>query len=276
MVFSIQETIALPSRLRRPKTWVILDSSPSVMSILSKYRQFDLQTISKIQSLLTATHCYHSNASYRPSLWGISPQQRGIPLKPKSDTITPCSDPSKVLRMDKAPPNLASISLWAHFFYSHFFIPSALVTLASLLFIFQTLPVYRSQSLWSCRQGWNAGTPRYRHGFLFHFLRVFAQMLSLSEAIHDPHTPSLKGDTPFSFPSLFFSTANSLSNLLTCPRMELHEEGEFEAESIMVGKTDLKPAFQDMVAVSITIQLWYPRQVTELHCRLVSSSICWG
>ena len=123
---------------------VILDSFPSVMSILIKYRQLDLQNISKIQSLLTTTHCYHSNASYHPSLWAISPQQRGIPLKPKSDIVTPCSDPSKVLMTDKAPPNLASISLWAHFFYSHFFIPSALVTLASLLFIFQTLQVYRS------------------------------------------------------------------------------------------------------------------------------------
>ena len=144
IVFSLQETIALSSHLRRPKTWVILDSFPSVMSILIKYRQLDLQNISKIQLLLTTTHCYHSNASYHPSLWAISPQQRGIPLKPKSDIVTPCSDPSKVLMTDKAPPNLASISLWAHFFYSHFFIPSALVTLASLLFIFQTLQVYRS------------------------------------------------------------------------------------------------------------------------------------
>lgn len=43
--------------------------------------------------------------------------------------------------------------------------------------------------------------------------------------------------------------------------MELHEEGEFEAESIMVGRTDLKPGFQDVIAVSTTIQVWYPRQV---------------
>lgn len=185
-----KQSLCLPIYIG-PQTWVILDSFPSVMSILSKYHQFDLQNISKIWSLLTTTHYYHSNSSYRPSLWAISPQQRGIPPNPKSDIVTHCSDPSKVLMTYKAPPNLASISLWPHFFYSLCFSDLAIYFSSGLpcYLFFKHSRFTAPQSLWSCCQGWNEGTPRYRHGFLFHFLRVFAQMLSLCEAIHDPPHP---------------------------------------------------------------------------------------
>ena len=164
------------------------------MSILSKYHQFDLQNISKIRSLLTTTHCYHSNSSYRPSLWAISPQQRGIPPKPKSDIVIPCSDPSKVLMtLYKAPLNLASISLWPHFFYSLCFSDPGFLAI-----YFSNTPGLLLPRAFDLVVKAEMRVPPDT-GMVFSFTSL-GSLLRCSLSVRPsmaPHTPSLKSNTPF-------------------------------------------------------------------------------
>jgi hypothetical protein len=82
--------------------------------------------------------------------------------------------------------NLATILLSILSSSSPFIPHPPFATLVSLLLIPQTHLGYSCQNLWPCiPSAWDVVAPRYLHGFLLHFLRVFVQMSSLSEAFPD-------------------------------------------------------------------------------------------